>query len=86
VDVAPDNPRFPGWQADWNVEHPAWKQIVAAAEKLGFVCGAKFRSFPDCPHLQWTGTLPVTPTATVRKLFAEKGLPAVWQASGLEMA
>lgn len=78
VDVAPDNPSLPGYQPDWNVMHPAWKQIEEAGESLGLVSGAEWRTFPDAPHFQLTGNFPTTPGVEVHYLFVEGGLRAVW--------
>lgn len=78
VDVAPDNPSLPGYQPDWNVTHPSWKQIEEGGESLGMVSGADWRTFPDAPHLQLTGNFPTTPGKEVHYLFSEGGLAAVW--------
>ena len=68
---------------DWNTEHPAWATIHEEALNLGFVCGADFRTFPDLPHLQMTGRLPISPDDATRQEFQEGGLPFVWRAAAL---
>ncbi len=78
VDVAP----FNGTDPDWNRDHPAWKRIVAVGTSLGLTAGAEFRSFPDWPHFQLTGSLPASPTEDVREAFKDGGMFAVWQQAG----
>ncbi len=73
-------------QPDWNIEHPTWQRIVAAGTSLGLVAGAQFRSFPDYPHLQLTGSLPVSPDLEVRETFGQSGIAGIWRDSGLEEA
>jgi len=71
-------------QPDWNIQHPVWQRIVAAGTSLGLVAGAEFRSFPDYPHFQLTGRLPVSPDIEVRESFGQSGIPGIWKESGLE--
>lgn len=80
IDIVPE-----GLQGmpDWNAAHPAWQIIHEEALNLGFVCGADFRTFPDLPHLQVTGRLPVSPDDATRQEFQEGGLPFVWTAAAL---
>jgi peptidoglycan LD-endopeptidase CwlK len=68
---------------DWNSEHPVWQTIHEEALTLGFVCGADFRTFPDMPHLQITGALPISPDDAVRQGFMEGGIIQVWAAAKL---
>ena len=76
VDVVP---MAQAGQPDWNVEHPAWKRLIAAGESLGLFSGSEFRTFKDYPHFQLTGRFPVSPTDEVRQLFKDAGMEAVWQ-------
>jgi peptidoglycan L-alanyl-D-glutamate endopeptidase CwlK len=80
VDVAPDDPKLPGYQPDWNGEHPAWKRLIAVGESLGLVSGV---SFHDQPHFQLTGRFPISPDDEVRQLFKDGGMQAVWEESGI---
>jgi len=82
VDVAPFTDNTP----DWNVNHPAWKRIVTVGESLGLVSGSGWRSFPDWPHFQYVGSLPVSPTDAVREAFMNGGAEAVWTMAGLGIA
>jgi peptidoglycan LD-endopeptidase CwlK len=70
---------------DWNSSHPVWAQMETAARSLGFVCGADWRTFPDKPHFQMTGSLPVSPDDNVRAIYNQGGLRAVWEATGLPL-
>lgn len=83
VDVVADDITQAGFQCDWNVNHPAWKRIVAVGESLGLVAGAEFRAFPDWPHFQLTGRFPVTPSGEVRQIYAKGGIAGVWKESGI---
>lgn len=82
VDVAP----FDGGIPDWNVDHPAWKRIVSVGESVGMVSGSEWRTFPDWPHFQMTGQLPVTPDDAVRIAYQNGGIAAVWADTLLESA
>jgi peptidoglycan L-alanyl-D-glutamate endopeptidase CwlK len=66
---------------DWNVQHPVWQRLVYIGETLGLVSGALFHSFPDWPHFQLTGTLPVSPNDEVRQIFKDGGIVSVWRAA-----
>lgn len=79
VDVAP----FDGSIPDWNLNHPAWMRIVSCGESLGLVSGSTWRTFPDWPHMQMTGNLPVSPNDAVRSTFTNGGLDAVWSSAEL---
>jgi peptidoglycan L-alanyl-D-glutamate endopeptidase CwlK len=81
VDVAP----FDGGVPDWNPDHPAWKRIVAVGESVGLLSGSTWRTFPDWPHFQMTGHLPVSPDEAVRAAFQDGGQQAVWNLSGLDV-
>ena len=80
IDVAPFDLGIP----DWNSSHPAWKRIVEVGESVGLVSGSKWRSFPDYPHFQLTGQLPVSPDDAVRAAYETGGMSAVWDDSGIE--
>lgn len=78
IDIVPMTPA-----PDWNIQHPAWTQLVEQGANLGLVSGAQFRTFPDWPHFQLTGVLPLSPDDQTRQLFATGGIVAVWAATGL---
>ena len=78
VDVCPDDPTLAGFQMDWNVNHPAWKRLVAVGESLGLVSGSEWRTFPDWPHFQLTGPFPTSPNHDVKELYRSQGMQAVW--------
>lgn len=76
VDLVPED-ITPG-QPDWNIDHPAWKQLLFSAPKVGLAEGAVFRSFPDNPHF-YLEEMPADPTQLMRDILAEEGnLQAVW--------
>lgn len=81
VDVAPFADNTP----DWNINHPAWKAIVAAGESVGLQSGSSFRTFPDWPHFQYVNGLPESPDDMVRQVFKEGGLLGVWEYAGLSV-
>ena len=82
VDVVPlDGSNAP----DWNVSHPVWAAIIKAGTNLGLTSGSAWRSFPDWPHFQLTGNLPVTPTPQVRTVYSTEGMAAVWESTGLNV-
>lgn len=69
--------------ADWDISHPQWKRLVEVGVSLGLQAGAEFRTFPDYPHFQMTGSLPISPDDEVRQLWKDGGTDAVWAATGL---
>ena len=75
VDVVPED-IIPG-QPDWNISHPAWKKILAAAPGCGLAEGAAWRTFPDNPHL-YLQECPADPTDAMRALFTSGGMAKVW--------
>jgi len=79
ADLVPDDPTKPGYQPIWDASHPHYGRLVAVATSKGLVCGAEWRSFPDYPHVQYTGRFPVSPTDEVRQLFLSGGMVAVWE-------
>lgn len=80
VDVAPFDAGIP----DWNSAHPVWKRIVSVGVSVGLVDGAEWRTFPDWPHFQMTGQLPVSPDDAVRAAFLAGGIDQVWKDTLLE--
>ena len=80
VDVAPFDSGIP----DWNSSHPSWKRIVAVGESVGLVSGSQWRTFPDWPHFQLVGQLPVSPDDSVRAEYQTGGIDAVWTSTLLD--
>jgi peptidoglycan LD-endopeptidase CwlK len=81
VDVVPED-IMPG-QPDWNISHPAWQKILAAAPSVGLAEGAKWcngagNPTPDNPHL-YLQELPAEPTDAMRAQFTDGGLQEVWK-------
>lgn len=64
---------------DWNTSHPIWLRLIQIGTSLGLKAGATFRSFPDCPHFQLTGSLPDSPDDEVRQTFKDGGIISVWR-------
>jgi len=81
VDLVPMDQVPP--QPDWNINHPVWQQLLSAGRSVGLTEGAGFRTFPDNPHFQLTGTLPDSPDDEVRQTFLDGGTQAVWELAGL---
>jgi|SRR6267378_272089 len=79
VDCVPMMPLGP----DWNRGHPVWQRMIAVGQKVGLTEGALWRSFPDWPHFQLTGSLPLSPNEYVRDSYIQSGLQGVWTAAGL---
>jgi peptidoglycan LD-endopeptidase CwlK len=76
-------PSVPGnsYIPDWNAEHPTWIRMEELGAGLGLTVGAQWRSFPDAPHFQLTGTFPVgQPNDELRRIFQDGGLEAVFAA------
>ena len=69
---------------DWNTAHPVWKRLIEVGTSLGLEAGAQWRSFPDYPHFQLTGKLPVSPDLEVRESYGQSGIPGIWKETGLE--
>jgi peptidoglycan LD-endopeptidase CwlK len=74
VDVAPVNA---DGTIDWNGKDEKWAEILAKAPSCGLAEGAKWRTFPDEPHL-YPQECPSEPDDNIRYLFTEGGLQAVW--------
>jgi peptidoglycan L-alanyl-D-glutamate endopeptidase CwlK len=64
-------------ELDWNVSHPAWQKLLAAAPAFGLAEGARWRTFPDTPHF-YPAEIPAT-TAKLRAIYAAGGMAAVWK-------
>lgn len=73
-DVCPFDPNH---KLDWNVNHPNWQKILAAAPTVGLAEGAQWRTFPDNPHL-YPQELPASPGDDIREAYASGGKEAVW--------
>ena len=75
IDLAPDDPKLPGYQPDWNAKHPAWKRLVAVGESLGLRSG---KAWNDLPHFELTGRWGTKPDQEVLQLFEGGGIAAIW--------
>lgn len=91
VDVTPST-QGPGqpYNPDWNSSHPNWKTMESIGVSLGLVSGATWRSIPDAPHFQLTGSLPVSPDDATRKAFTnagggDAGIKTVWELAGMSV-
>lgn len=82
VDLVPED-IIPG-QPDWDSNNPIWQKMIAVGISVGLVSGSTWRTFPDMPHFQITGKLPVNPDDETRYLFREGGIQAVWDAAAIE--
>jgi len=67
MDLADEHP-------DWNASDAQWQRIVALAAPCGLRDGVSFR---DEPHLE-LAECPEVPTAETQRLYADKGVQAVW--------
>lgn len=77
VDAAPDDTSLPGWQPDWNLAHPCWRDLLAVAASFQLAEGATWRTYPDSPHF-YPEEIPKSPDDLVRSVFADGGIRAVW--------
>ena len=77
VDVCPESIMH---ETGWAPDSPLWLRIKQMGESLGLVSGACWQT-PDKPHLQLTGKFGVSPDDTVRALFLQQGMIAVWDAA-----
>jgi peptidoglycan LD-endopeptidase CwlK len=73
VDIAPTD----GHTVDWNGKDAKWAEILAKAPSCGLSEGAKWRTFPDEPHL-YPIECPAEPDDNMRYLMNNGGLQAVW--------
>ena len=62
-----------------------WKQVLLLAKACGLAEGAEWRTFPDRPHL-YPEECPANPDDTLRYLFKEGGMQAVWDSFRFEAA
>jgi hypothetical protein len=69
----------PGWGPSGD---PRWEAIGPMGEGLGLTWGGRWKH-QDLPHMQLTGTFPVSPTDAVRAAFAAGGVQQVWKEAGL---
>lgn len=77
VDIVPEE-IAPG-QPDWNLQHPAWQRIIAAAPTVQLFEGNKFPGrLCDTPHLE-PDEVPLAPTDADRQDFKDAGMQAVWE-------
>jgi hypothetical protein len=61
-------------KADWDADHPGWKQAGEFGKSVGLEWGGDWKSFKDLPHFQYTGGLALE---ECRALFPS-GLEAIW--------
>jgi hypothetical protein len=69
-------------QGEWASGDPDWYEPVFALIKAhGLRSGSEWKTFKDCPHVQWhcPGMLE-TPSAHAKELFDAGGYSAVWEA------
>jgi|SRR6266850_2720825 len=80
IDIVPlDNHGVPIWDNTL----PVWKRLIALAQGLGLESGAIWKTLKDYPHLQLTGSWPVSPDDAQRSAYASGGIGKVWADSGL---
>lgn len=82
VDAVPDDLNIPGFQPDWNEEHPIWKRMIEVGLHVGLASGSQWRTFKDWPHFELTGRFGTKPSDEVKYIFKEGGMEAVWKAAG----
>lgn len=68
---------------DWNTTHPVWQRIITVGQSVGLQSGAMWRTFPDMPHFQLTGSLGISPDGVVRAAYQAGGLQKVWEEANL---
>jgi len=83
VDIVPAEPGFPAFTPDWNSMDSRWQQVLMLAKTCQLAEGAEWRTFPDRPHL-FPEECPRTPDDTLRYLYKEGGMQAVWDSFNLE--
>jgi peptidoglycan LD-endopeptidase CwlK len=74
VDIAP----IIAGGIDWAGKDAKWQEILDKAPSCGLAEGATWRTFPDEPHL-YLEELPADPDDSMRYLFENGGLDAVWK-------
>lgn len=67
----------------WDPASKLWTILTQLAQARGLACGSCW-VHKDLPHVQLTGVLGVSPDAWARSLYAQGGLPEVWNASGIK--
>lgn len=81
VDVCPDKDLSkPGLQPNWDASHPHWKRIVEVMESVGLKAGARWRTFPDNPHFEWTGKFERIPNPQLKAAYLDGGIEKTWEA------
>lgn len=91
VDCCPGVTGWPYWTPDWvSVDKhthkitPSWQKMIDAGKAQGLVSGSQFIDFPDFPHFQMTGILPLAkPTTEAKALLLSHGVQAVWKLAQL---
>ena len=83
ADIVPADPHFPVFTPDWNAMDSRWQQVLMLAKTCQLSEGAQWRTFPDRPHL-YPEECAANPDDTMRYLFKEGGLQAVWDAVNLQ--
>lgn len=79
VDLVPDDVTLAGYQADWNADHPVWKQLLEVAPSHDLAEGALWRTFPDRPHF-YPKELPANPTTEMQMMLVTGGgVEKVWE-------
>jgi len=73
VDFVVMNDGFP----DWNDNDVQWLSVLSLALSCGLAEGAKWRTFPDRPHL-YLQELPADPDDNMRDIFLSAGMDKVW--------
>lgn len=60
VDCVPSlNGALKPFAPDWNPAHESWQRMEAEGRAHDLTTGADFRTFPDYPHFQLNGNLPI---------------------------
>lgn len=78
VDVVPDDPSMPGFQPDWDTQHPYWDALLKAAVSCGLAEGAQWTMKKrDYPHL-YPQELKADPTDEMKQAFKDGGIGSVW--------
>jgi len=80
--LAVDLDPFAMGKPDWNATDPAWQEMLTKALSCKLAEGAQWRTFPDKPHF-YPVEVPAEPDDTIRYLFTESGVKAVWDSFNL---
>lgn len=84
VDIVPADANFPKFIPDWQAMDSRWQQVLLLGQTCQLAEGAKWRTFPDRPHL-YPEEIPADPDDNLRYLFREGGLKAVWEEVHLQV-